>query len=304
LPEPTLPVPSLPWPWNDRAGRLSALKLAAFVLCFAPAALLAAKALTIGLGSKPTTYAIHDTGDWAVRFLLLSLLVTPLRSIAHWPALIQVRRMLGVTALAYVLVHLSIYVVELRYDWWKLASEIALRVYLTIGFVALLGLAVLGATSTDGMISRLGAARWNRLHALVYGLTVLALIHFFLQSRIDVTQAVLMTGFFLWLMGWRLIKARRWPLNAAALVGLSLAAALATALIEAGWYAARTGVPGARVLAANLDFAFTIRPAWWVLAAGLTLAAVQALRGDRPGKRGRGEAGRGDAPLAPLAQPR
>lgn len=277
--------------WTDRAGRFSALKLAVFIGCITPMALLLAKTAAGLLGSKPLTYAIHDTGDWAVRFLLLSLLVTPLRSVANWPRLIMVRRMIGLTALAYVLVHLGLYVVEQRGDMLKVASEIVLRFYLTIGFVAIMGLAVLGATSTDAMIKRMGSARWNRLHALVYGITVLALLHFFLQSKVDVSQPVLMTGFFLWLMGYRALRKRSVEAGALALVSLALASGLGTALIEAGWYAARTGVMALRVLEANLDFSFSIRPAWWVLAAGLTMVLLQAARARSLPRRGRGLAG-------------
>lgn len=289
------------YPWTDRAGRLSALKLSVFVSCFVPAALLLGNALAGQLGSKPLTYAIHDTGDWAVRFLLLSLLITPLRTIADWPKLIIVRRMVGVTALAYVLLHLALYVVEQRYDLFKVASEIVLRFYLTIGFVALLGLAALGATSTDGMIRRLGSARWNRLHATVYGITLLALLHFFLQSKLDVTQAVLMAGFFIWLMGYRGLRKRGIAIGTPALIGLALAAGLGTALIETAWYASMTGAMASRVLAANLDFTFTIRPAWWVLATALFLAAVHLARGASRGetsKRGRASQ-RTEARLAP-----
>ncbi len=289
------------YPWTDRAGRLSALKLSVFVSCFVPAALLLGNALAGQLGSKPLTYAIHDTGDWAVRFLLLSLLITPLRTIADWPKLIIVRRMVGVTALAYVLLHLALYVVEQRYDLFKVASEIVLRFYLTIGFVALLGLAALGATSTDGMIRRLGSARWNRLHATVYGITLLALLHFFLQSKLDVTQAVLMAGFFIWLMGYRGLRKRGIAIGTPALIGLALAAGLGTALIETAWYASMTGAMASRVLAANLDFTFTIRPAWWVLATALFLAAVHLARGasrSETGKRGRAPQ-RTEARLAP-----
>lgn len=242
--------------------------------CTVPAVWLFAKALAGMLGSKPLTYAIHDTGDWAVRFLLLSLLVTPLRTIANWPKLIMVRRMLGLTALAYVFIHLALYVVDQRYDLIKVASEIVQRFYLTIGFVALVGLAVLGATSTDAAIKRLGAVRWNKLHASVYVLTVLSLAHFFIQSRLDVTQPVLMSGFFVWLMGYRALRKRDVAINLGVLTALAIAAGLSTALVEVAWYASMTGVQASRVLAANLDFSFVIRPAWWVLAAGLGLALV------------------------------
>ncbi len=266
------------YPWTDRAGSFSALKSGVLLACLVPGAWLLAKALGGMLGSKPLTYAIHDTGDWAVRFLLLSLLVTPMRTVAAWPKLIMVRRMLGLTALAYVLIHFALYIVDQRYDLIKVASEIALRFYLTIGFVALVGLAVLGATSTDAAIKRLGAVRWNRLHAIVYSLALLSLAHFFIQSRLDVTQPVLMSGFFVWLMGYRLLRKRDVAINLLSLAALALAAGLATALIEVGWYASMTGVQASRVLAANLDFSFVIRPAWWVLWAGLGLALVQLAR--------------------------
>lgn len=289
--------------WTDRAGRFSPLKLAAFLCCIGPMLLLALMALTGDLGSKPLTYAIHDTGDWAVRFLLISLLVTPLRSLANLPKLIIVRRMLGVTALAYVLVHLALYVVEQRYDMFKVASEIVLRLYLTIGFVALLGLLALGLTSTDSMIQRLGSVRWNRLHGLVYGLTVLSLLHFFLQSKLDVTQPVLMTGLFLWLMGYRLMRRYGFGTGLIALLLLAIAAGLATALVEAAWYAARSGVMVLRVLAANLDISLSIRPAWWVLVAGLVMVALAFFRGRdrRSGARAEASPAVASGHLAPTA---
>ena len=289
--------------WTDRAGRFSPLKLAAFLCCIGPMLLLAMMALTGDLGSKPLTYAIHDTGDWAMRFLLISLLVTPLRSLANLPKLIIVRRMLGVTALAYVLVHLALYVVEQRYDMFKVASEIVLRFYLTIGFVALLGLLVLGLTSTDSMIQRLGSVRWNRLHGLVYGLTVLSLLHFFLQSKLDVTQPVLMTGLFLWLMGYRLMRRYGFGTGLIALLLLAIAAGLATALVEAAWYAARSGVMVLRVLAANLDISLSIRPAWWVLVAGLVMVALAFFRGRdrRSGARAEASPAVASGHLAPTA---
>lgn len=271
-------------PWNDRAGTLSWLKLTVFVGVLAPGLWLAAQAATGTLGSKPITAAIHQSGDWGMRFLLIGLLVTPLRHVADWPRLILVRRMIGIAALAYALLHLVFYVIEQSFDLARVASEIVLRVYLTIGFVALLGLVALGATSTDGMIRRLGGARWNRLHSLVYPITALAILHFFLQTRLDVSEPVLMLGFFLWLMGFRLMRRLAVSVAPLPLVGLALAAALLAALGEAGWYAARTGVDASRVLAANLDPAFGIRPAVCVLGAGLVLAALN---------RGRHRVGRG-----------
>ena len=276
-------------PWNDRAGNLSVLKLIVFLGVVAPGAWIAFQAATGTLGSKPITSAIHQSGDWAVRLLLLSLLVTPLRFIADWPKLILVRRMIGVAAAVYALAHLLFYVVEQAFDLQKVASEIILRFYLTIGFIGLVGLLVLAATSTDAMIRRMGSAVWSRLHLLTYPIAFIAIWHFFLQTRLDVSQPVLMLGFFVWLMGFRLMRRVGIAVAPLQLAGLALISGVATALLEALWYATRTGVMASRILAANLDIVFGLRPALWVALAGLALAAIGLvrLRGRREGSRGR-----------------
>ncbi|GJD29325.1 Protein-methionine-sulfoxide reductase heme-binding subunit MsrQ [Methylobacterium adhaesivum] len=270
-------LPAFSAPWRDRAGRLSGLKLATFLFALAPGLWLAGAYAADALGAKPITALLHGTGEWAVRFLLLSLAVTPLRRIANFPKLILVRRMLGLTVLAYALIHLGLYVVDQNFVLTKVVTEIATRIYLTIGFAALIGLAVLGATSTDGMIRRLGKA-WPRLHKAVYTITVLGLVHYFLQAKIDVSDPVFWTGAFLLLMGWRFLQARRWPSNPLTLTALAVGVALATAGLEAAWYGLASGIPAERVLQANLAFPSLIRPAWWVLALGLTLPALNAAR--------------------------
>jgi methionine sulfoxide reductase heme-binding subunit len=264
-------------PWNDRAGRFSALRFLGLLICIAPLVWLIQLTITNGLGSKPLTRAIHFTGDWAVHLLLLSLFVTPLRFILQWPQLIAIRRMLGVSVLFYVLLHLMLYTAEQAFVIPKVVSEILLRFYLTIGFVALIGLLLLGLTSTDDMVRRLGA-KWNKLHRIVYGIAVLGLLHYFLQSKIDVSQAVLMTGFFLWLMGFRLMRAKGYDVNLRNLFLLAIAAAILTSLVEAAWYGLMTGIGAKRVFLANFDFSFTIRSSWWVLGAGLAMLIPAMLR--------------------------
>jgi methionine sulfoxide reductase heme-binding subunit len=266
------------FPWLDRSGRLSALKLIVFLALFGPGIWIAAQWQMGWLIPKPVTEAIHQTGDWTVRFLLLSLLVTPLRRTANWGKLILVRRMIGVAALAYGVIHLSLYCLDQHFDLAHVASEILLRIYLTIGFSALLGLSILGLTSTDAMIQRLGAKRWQRLHQCVYAIALVALTHFLLQSKIDVTQAVLMIGFFMLLMGYRLVIKAGFQLRVGELAIVAVFAAALTAGGEALWYGLATGISGMRVLAANLDFDLVIRPAWWVLASGLALAGTAWLR--------------------------
>ncbi|GJD99744.1 sulfite oxidase heme-binding subunit YedZ [Methylobacterium isbiliense] len=290
----------LAFPWLDRAGRLSGLKLATFLAALAPGLWYAAAYGLDRLGAKPLTAFLHAMGDWTVYFLILSLAVTPLRRVADWPKLILVRRMLGLTALAYALIHLVLYAADQKFDLVRVATEIAVRIYLAIGFVALVGLAVLGATSTDAMIRRLGRT-WTRLHRLVYGLAVLALVHYVLQSKIDVSKPVFWSGLFLALMGWRLMHHLTVPTTPLSLLGLAAAAGLATAALEAAWYALATGVPAGLVLAANLDLSAGLRPAWWVFGIAALAAPLNLVRGKPDGRRGSAPAWRPSlAALAPL----
>ncbi|WP_421699588.1 sulfite oxidase heme-binding subunit YedZ [Ancylobacter sp.] len=225
------------------------------------------------LGARPLIQVIHFVGDWAIRLLLLSLAVTPARRLFNAPKLLLTRRTLGLGAAALIGAHLAVYLVDVG-SLATAASEIVLRIYLTIGFIAMLAFAALSATSWDGAIRRLGAARWNRLHQLVYPATALALLHFFMQQKLDVTQPVLMTGLFVWLMGWRVLQAYGRGTGFLNLLALAAASGLLTALIEAGWYAAATGIDPLRVLQANLSFAYAISPSWWVAGAGLGVAVL------------------------------
>ena len=128
------------------------------------------------------------------------------------------------------------------------------------------------------MIKRLGGVRWNRLHSLVYPLALIAIWHFFLQTKLDVSQPVLMLGFLVWLMAFRLMRRFDIAVRPLQLVALALISGIATVLLEALWYATMTGVMASRILMANLDIEFGLRPALWVLLAGLALAAVNLVR--------------------------
>ena len=265
-------------PWNDRAGRFSALKTATLVLVALPALWLLYRTLFIGLGARPLIEAIHKLGDWTVYFLLITLAITPARRLFDWNKLINVRRIVGLSALAYILVHFTLYIVDSRLDLGFVAREIVLRIYLAIGFTAILGLVALGVTSTDAMIKRMGGKAWNRLHALIYVIAPLAILHYYMQSKVDVTQPVLMSGFYFWLMGYRLMARFGYKQGLLPLTILTVAAALLTALTEAAWYGLATGVGWQRVIQANLDFTYTIRPAWWVFATGLAVTIVAEIR--------------------------
>ena len=263
-------------PWNERNGRFSRLKAIVFAGLFVPAAWIVFLACTGALDPKVVTEMIHRTGQWAIRFLLLSLLVTPLMRGARYPKLVAIRRMVGVAAFSYAAAHLTLYVVDQHFDLLHVASEIALRFYLTIGLIAWLGLAALAATSTDGMIRRLGP-RWKTLHSLVYGIAAIALLHFMIQAKADVSEPVTMIGFFLILMLFRVLVKRGAQAWAAAL-GAALVSPVLAALIEAGWYALVRHIDFWQVLAANVDPDMAFRPSAYVAAAGLAFLAVVVAR--------------------------
>lgn len=132
-------------PWLDRAGRLSLLKLATFVGILSPALWMTVEAYAGWLQPNPVIEAVHQSGTWAVRLMLLSLAVSPLRRIGQWGKLIAVRRMVGVSAFGFAGLHLILYVADQHLDLVHVAGEIVRRLYLTIGFAALLGLAVLAS---------------------------------------------------------------------------------------------------------------------------------------------------------------
>ena len=167
-------------------------------------------------------------------FLIITLAITPLRRITRYGQLLDVRRMLGVGAFCYAALHISLYVLDQQFDLVKVASEIVKRIYLIIGFVALSGLTVLAITSTDGMVRRLGGMRWARLHQIVYVIAFLALIHYFQQTKADVSVPTLVAGLFGWLMCYRFAVRRiRGELSSAGLALLSVVVAALTLIVQA-----------------------------------------------------------------------
>ncbi len=263
-------------PWNERNGRFSWLKAIVFVGLFIPAGWIAYLAATGALEPKVVTEMIHRTGQWAIRFLTLSLLVTPIMRGARYPRLVAIRRMVGVAAFAYACGHLTLYVVDQHFALLHVASEIALRFYLTVGFVAWLGLAALAATSTDAMIKRLGP-KWRTLHSIVYGVAALALLHFMIQAKADVTEPVMMSGLFAILMLFRVFLKRGAPAWGAAAAAAVVSPPL-TALVEAAWYALARHINFWEVLRANVDPDMAFRPSAFVAAAGAAFVAVALAR--------------------------
>jgi sulfoxide reductase heme-binding subunit YedZ len=208
--------------------------------------------------------------------LWLALLVSPARRILGAPRLVRARRILGVGAFGLTMGHFGLYALDQRFDWSQIGSEIVLRVYLAIGAVAMVALAALAATSNDRAVRGLGSVRWTWLHGSVYAIAALSAVHFLLRSRTNTCEPMLMFGLLAWLVGYRLIHRLSGDVSARALIGLAVATAALTAVAETSWHAAATGVDPWQVLAAHFDMSDEVRPAWWVLLAGLAAALAGA----------------------------
>lgn len=143
------------------------------------------------LGADPVAELTHRSGDWALRLLLLTLAVTPLRRLSgwHWP--MRYRRMLGLHAFAYACLHFSVYLVlDLGGYWAQILDDVVKRPFITVGFLAWLGLLPLAATSNRAAMRRLGR-RWGQLHRLVYPIAVLAVLHFIWQVKADLREPLI-----------------------------------------------------------------------------------------------------------------
>lgn len=192
------------------------IKLLVFVLSLLPAAGLAAGLFTGGLGANPVEAITHSTGEWALRFLLLTLAVTPLRRLTGYGSLIRLRRMLGLFAFFYAALHLSTYVaLDQFFDAAAIVKDVVKRPYITAGFLGFLLMAPLAATSTAGMIRRLGGRRWQQLHRLVYPCAIAAVVHFLWLVKADLTEPLLYAGVLTALLGYR-AAVWRWPKKRAA----------------------------------------------------------------------------------------
>lgn len=193
-----------------------------FALALLPLAWLFYGAAADRLGANPAEALIRGTGDWTLRALCLTLAVTPLRQWTGWTALLRLRRMLGLFTFFYGLLHVSAYAwLDQGFEMGKILADIAKRPFILVGSAALLSMLPLAATSFDRAIRALGGRRWRALHRIVYGVALLALLHFFWmragkQDFAEVAVYALIIGV---LLGWRLWA--RWRPPAKSAVGLA-----------------------------------------------------------------------------------
>ena len=274
------------WPWQDRNRQFSWLKASTFALMLFPAI---RTAYLIGIGDYGTAMPIalggltYWSGVWATVILLMALAVTPAATIFRWPALVDVRRMIGVTALVYTIAHIIIYFALRGWDFAFIAKDIT-RLTLILATLSTIGLIVLGATSVDAAIRYMGARNWQRLHTTNYVISALAILHVVL-ARGTYPEQYMLTAIFFWLMVWRVLARYGLGANARALGILAAASCLVAAFLEAGFLWARRGFDLLGTLRINFTLAvldYEYPPAWQVLAFGVLVvlgaAGREALR--------------------------
>ncbi len=183
-----------------------------FALCLLPFVWLLYAAAANQLGANPAEALIRSTGDWTLRFLCLVLAVTPLRVWTKQPALARFRRMVGLFAFFYAVLHFLAYAwLDMGLDLAAIARDIPKRPFALVGFLALLLLVPLAATSFNRAIKALGAARWQALHRLVYAIALLAIVHFFWMraGKNDFAEVAVYAAVIAALLAWRLARLRR-----------------------------------------------------------------------------------------------
>jgi sulfoxide reductase heme-binding subunit YedZ len=187
-----------------------------FVVCLLPFAVLFYGAIMNTLGANPAEALIRSTGDWTLRFLCITLAVTPLRTWTKQAALARFRRMLGLYAFFYVVMHFLAYAwLDMGFDATEIARDIPKRPFALVGFLAAVLMVPLAATSFNRAIKALGAARWQALHRTVYAIVLLGLLHFFWMraAKNNVAEVAVYAAVILVLLGWRLRQ--RWRAQAA-----------------------------------------------------------------------------------------
>jgi methionine sulfoxide reductase heme-binding subunit len=174
------------------ARQLKWTKAAVFALCLIPLGRLIWAGTHHGLGANPIEYITRSTGWWTLTFLLITLSVTPVRRLTQSSWLLRLRRMLGLFAFFYVCLHFTTYIwLDQFFDVKSMLKDIVKRPFITVGFTAFMLLIPLAATSTNAMVRRLGARRWQLLHRLVYLIAVLGVLHYWWLVKKDITEPVL-----------------------------------------------------------------------------------------------------------------
>lgn len=204
------------WPLsrNPTRRQIAAIKIVLFLLCLAPLAELAWDAGNDALGANPIEAITRALGNWTLRFLLITLTVSPLRKLSAWHWLMRLRRMLGLFVFFYAVLHLTTYLwLDKFLDWQDIAKDILKRPFITVGMSAFVLLVPLAVTSSNAMIRRLGGKRWQRLHRSVYVIAILGVVHYWWLVKLDITLPAIYAVLLAMLLGvrvlWRVQELRR-----------------------------------------------------------------------------------------------
>ena len=182
-------------------------KVLVFLLCLAPLFRLAWRVWNQDVTANPTEFIQHFTGDWAIRLIVATLGVTPLRKLLGVPGLIRFRRMIGLFAFFYACLHVLTYLwLDKLFDFPAMLKDVGRRPFITAGFAAFVCLVPLAVTSTAGWIRRLGGKRWRRLHSLVYVTAIAAVAHYFWLVKSDIRQPMLYGTLVALLLAWRVVS--------------------------------------------------------------------------------------------------
>lgn len=191
---------------------IKALKVVLFLLCLVPFLLLVRGVFTADLGANPVETITHTTGDWTLRFLVITLSITPLRYLTGWTAATRFRRMFGLFAFFYSCIHFSIYCISIsNLNFAEIGNDIAKRPYVTVGFTSFILMIPLAVTSTKKWIGRLGGKRWQLLHRLVYVSAVAGVLHYLWLVKLDTRSPVrygIAVGLLLLFRVWVTVRSR------------------------------------------------------------------------------------------------
>jgi sulfoxide reductase heme-binding subunit YedZ len=186
------------------------LKILLFLLCLTPLAWLVWKGVNQDLGANPIEFITHTTGDWTLRFLAITLAITPLRKLAGFPQLIRFRRMLGLFAFFYGCLHFLTYIwLDKFFEFPAMVKDVGKRPFITAGFTAFVLLIPLAVTSTAGWIRRLGGKRWQRLHRLIYISATAGVVHYYWLVKSDVRRPLMYGAIVAVLLAYRAANAWR-----------------------------------------------------------------------------------------------
>ena len=195
----------------NREKRIVAIKIGLFAAALAPFMALVVSGFTDGLGANPVETITHTTGEWTLRLLLATLAITPLRHLTGWVWLTRLRRMVGLFAFFYLVLHFTTYaVLDASLDLAYVVEDVADRLYITAGFAALVMLVPLAATSTNAMVRRLGPLRWRRLHRLVYAAGICGVLHYLWLVKADLREPLVYAGILAALLAARLPVVVKW----------------------------------------------------------------------------------------------